>query len=292
MREASAPDWLSEFQQRFGAVLREPLDRATGTLTARTDHYMSETVSEVRGAANATAAARLAVYNRQYWFRLFGVLQTAYPLTTRLLGAWRFNAYAQAFLIAHPPRTWTLDHVPDGFDDALPALLGDDPARAPVTEAARLDAHWRALFHAPVTPPYRPDARDAARLADGQLVPSPSVVIVEERWPLVALRHTLTASSPEAPLALPLPHEAPAWWALCAEPTGIRTRPLAPREGRLLTLLAHHPVRDALARLEAETPPEARASLPADTQRWLARSVAHGWWAGLADTPPNPMLTE
>jgi len=291
MSAPPTPDWLADFQHRFGAVLREPLDRATGTLTARVVRYAPDAVREIRDAANASAAARLAVYNRQYWFRLFSVLQTAYPLTTHLLGAWRFNAYAQAFLNAHPPRTWTLDDVPEGFDDALPALLGDDPARALLTDAARLDAHWRVLFHAPDVTPFRPGAAEAARLPDSRLVLSPRVRLWCERHALLALRPQLRADR-ETPHAAPPAHAAPAWFALLAEPHGIRAVPLEPREGALLTLLARHPVRDALAQLEAETPAAERAALPAQTQRWLAQSVARGFWVGLADTPPNPTLTE
>jgi hypothetical protein len=291
MSESHAPDWLAQFQAEFGAILREPLDRETGTLTARVDRYAPEIVHEICDAANASAVARLAVYNRQYWFRLFSVLHTAYPLTTRLLGAWRFNACAQAFLSAHPPRTWTLDDVPEGFDDALPALLGDDPRREVLSEAARLDAHWRSLFHAPDVAPFRPGSADAARLPDARLLPSPRVRLWSERSALLALRLQLPAGL-DRPLALPPAHPAPAWFALCAEPNGIRALPLDPQEGALLALLARHTVRDALAQLEAECPADARAMLPTNTQRWLAQSVARGFWAGFADDPPNPTLTE
>ena len=291
MSGSSTPDWLAHFQAGFGAILREPLDRETGTLTSRVDRYAPETVREIRDAANASAAARLAVYNRQYWFRLFSVLHTAYPLTTRLLGAWRFNTLAQAFLSAHPPRTWTLDDVPEGFDDALPALLGDDPRREVLSEAARLDAHWRSLFHAPDVAPFRPGPADAARLPDARLIPSPRVALWRERTALLALRLQLPPGL-DRPLALPSAHPATAWFALCAEPNGIRALPLDPREGALLALLARHPVRDALAQLEAETPVDERDALPANTQRWLAQSVARGFWAGFADAPPNPTLTE
>jgi hypothetical protein len=291
MSESRAPDWLGDFQAHFGAVLREPLGRASGTLTARMDRYVPEAVNEVRDAANARSAARLAVYNRQYWFRLFGVMQTAFPLTARLLGAWRFNALAEEFLHAHPPRTWTLDHAPDGFEDVLPMLLGDDPARDVIGEAARLDARWRALFHAPDVTPFRPGPDDAARLPDARLVPSPRVTLWCEHSALLALRLGLPPGL-ERPLALPPVHRAPAWFALCAEPNGIRVLPLDPLEGALLALLARHTVRDALARLEAECPVAERAMLPANTQRWLAQSVARGFWAGFADDPPNPALTE
>ena len=35
----AAPAWLADFQARFGDVVRTPLDRATGTLTATPERY-------------------------------------------------------------------------------------------------------------------------------------------------------------------------------------------------------------------------------------------------------------
>ena len=73
----AAPPWLEDFQARFGDVLRTPLARETGTLSATPDRYDSETVAETLEGAGMTSAERLAVYNRQYWFRLLGVLHGA-----------------------------------------------------------------------------------------------------------------------------------------------------------------------------------------------------------------------
>lgn len=97
------PEWLAELQARFGSVLRTPLDRSTGTLSATPETYdpiLVAQVSDPRG---------LAIYNRQVWFRLFEVLQSAFPLTARLLGLWQFNFYASRFLEGNPPHTWNID---------------------------------------------------------------------------------------------------------------------------------------------------------------------------------------
>lgn len=189
MSERPPPPWLEEFQGRFSALLRAPLDRSTGTLRADTSAY--DPAVDARDAANATARERLAVYHRQYWFRLFGALQTAFPLTTRLLGHWHFNEHVASFLVASPPRGWDLDRAPDGFEAHLAATLdeagavsgppaGRVPRRA-VIEAATIDAAYRAVFRAPAVTGYRPSPADAARLLDARLTPSPAVVIVEER---------------------------------------------------------------------------------------------------------------
>ncbi len=53
-------------------------------------------------------------------------------------------------------------------------------------------------------------------------------------------------------------------------------------EGELLRSYGRHPVREALARLEAGCTEAERAALPGNAQRWLAQGVARGMWTGLA----------
>jgi len=276
-----APAWLAELQAHFGAALRTPLDRSTGTLRATPELYDAEVLAEIVDSARAHSADRLAVYNRQYWFRLFGVLQTAYPLTVRLLGHWRFNDFAARFLRVHPPRDWDLDRAPDGFDTFLVDALADEPARDALLEAAQLDSAWRAIFRAPATSPFAPSPEDAARLLDAYLEPSPASAIVVEHWPLIALKRALASTAGEAPMPLPPRSRDSRAWLLVREPLGIRQHALESRECQLLLLLQAHTVRDALGALEALCGDTERAALPAQTQRWLAQSVARGCRNGI-----------
>ncbi|HVW24657.1 MAG TPA: DNA-binding domain-containing protein [Polyangiaceae bacterium] len=286
-----APDWLEPFQARFGAMLRTPLARGSGTLRASKEKYGAAVKSEALPGPRTPADERLAVYNRQYWFRLFGVLQGAFPLTARLLGYWFFNEHAARYLLANPPRCWNIDRVPDAFDGFLSEQLGNQPIRIPgsarrvapaaLREAARIDAAWRRVFFAPSVIPYRPSAEDAARLLGSRLVPSPAVAIFEEHWPLLELRRRVVAESGEA--AIPLPAKLPRsqWWALVRKPGGIGQLPLEPREAELFGLLRSHSIEDALARLESTCASMEVSELPAKAQAWLARSVELDFWIGL-----------
>lgn len=275
-----APAWLATFQARFGSVIRAPLDRASGTLTAQTRTYDAGLVASVNGPSTR-GPERLAVYNRQYWFRLFDVLHSAFPLTARLIGYWSFNDYAARFLLARPPRGWNIDQVPTGFEaffaDALECP--DASKRAAFVESVTIDAAWRNAFAAERTPAYRPSDADASRLLDGCLVPSPSIRIVAEHRPLVDLRKALGVGSPAGSIDLPPPLPCSRWWAIAGTDDGIAPIPLEPREAELLTLLGQRPVRDALAHLERGCSAEERALLPEKTRTWLARSVLRGFWS-------------
>ncbi|MCU0686226.1 MAG: DNA-binding domain-containing protein [Polyangiaceae bacterium] len=188
-----APAWLAAFQGQFGAALRTPLSPETGTLRPDPSAYapaLCEGVSARGGphpGAGTEGASRLATYNRQYWFRLFRTLQGEFPLTARLLGLWRFNRVAQAFLLARPPRHADLRQAADGFAEALAAALAAPDAsptsaslatalaappgpapnvpQAALEQAVRIDEAWRTIWAAPEQPAWRPGADDLPRFA-------------------------------------------------------------------------------------------------------------------------------
>ncbi len=281
MSTRPAPQWLAELQARFGSIIRTPLDRSTGTLRAAVTEYDPVAVSDASDGPRSVATERLAVYNRQYWFRLFTVLQRSFPITVRLLGAWEFNGYASRFLITHPPRGWDLDHAPDGFERFLVEALEGHAQVDALVDAATLDDAWRRLFRAPETRPFHPSAEDAARLLDARLVMSPAMAVVRERYPLLEARASLLAMRFAAPIAPPERLDVARWWGLAREPAGVRHLPLEAREGELLSLLSETTVRDALATLEARCSDQERAALPTNAQRWLARSVERGVWSAM-----------
>lgn len=279
MSTAGAPEWLEAFQARFSAMLRTPLDRSTGTLRDQASRYPAELCDEALAARALGAAERLAVYNRQYWFRLFSVMQSEYRLTARLLGAWSFNELAASFLEANPPRERDLGCAGDGFVAFLDSAVPLEGSRA-VRQAARIDDAFRSVFRAPFQPAFAPTAADVARLSSARLQWSDAVRLVEEDWPLLQLREQPDPG--ERAVALPEPHATTRHWAICRTNEGQRRAPLEPLQAKLMRLLYDHPLDVALAQLEREQPNDQAGRLAAQTQRWFAQGVRLGFWTGIA----------
>jgi hypothetical protein len=283
--------WLEDFQARFSAMLRTPLNRGTGTLRVDPGVYDPRLQEEALDGPTASAVERLSVYNRQYWFRLFGVVQSAFPLTARLLGHWLFNDYAARFLLAHPPQGWNIDRVPSAFEAFLASSLPKSGVQVQtrrvdteaLLEAARIDAAWRDVFLAPATAVFQPSAKDASRLLTARLTPSPAVAVLEEHWPLLELRRTLISDPGESPVDVPPRLPRSQWWALARKPAGIGQLALEAREAELFLLLREQPLGDALACLERVCSEDERPTLPARTQKWLSRSVELGFWCGIEE---------
>jgi hypothetical protein len=283
-----SPAWLVELQQRFGALLQTPLDRSSGALRAETSAYDALLLAAARPTQTLSSAERLATYHRQYWFRLFTVMQGQYPLTTRLVGYWRFNGFAARHLVDRPPRGFDIDTVGHGFAETLAQLVPEDAA---VREAAAIDAAFHRVTRAPQREPFRPAAQDVPRLTSSRFVLSPSVALLSEHWPLCQRRLGFAEPKsdetvePREPLGEPLA-EARHWLLAWHQPKPslkLSLLALEPAEAKLLQLLQLYPLEQALGLLEATASDAERAALPERAQAWLARSVQLGVWSGLAD---------
>jgi len=289
-----SPAWLDELQARFGDMLRTPLERSSGSLRASLASYPPALLGEARPGRDLSGAERLAVYNRQYWFRLFTVMQRAYPLTAQLVGYWQFNELAANFLLARPPRGWDLDGVGAGFAeflaeappsekirqaDALPEI-----EREALLEAARIDRAYHQVFRAPAVTRYEPSASDTHRLLQARLRISPAVALLTEHWPLCGLRRRLLEAPAEQAVRLDARLGQAQHWLLGRDGLTLGLVPLDARELELLTLLSRSSVATALAELEHACKSsgglQELQELPANTQKWLARSVKLGVWVG------------
>jgi hypothetical protein len=274
----ASPEWLLELQGRFGALLRTPLERSSGELRAETAGYDAALTEAVLPTETSSAAERLAVYHRQYWFRLFTVLQGLYPLTARLLGYWRFNELAARHLVERPPSGFDIDTIGDGFDRGLARDLRDEDA---VVEAAHVDAAFHRVSRAPQSEPFRPSAEDAARLGSSRLQLAGNVALLSEHWSLAQLRASLTVQPGDKRLELGPALPTTQYWLLKRHQNQLGLVALEAPEAELFRLVQQHPLQQALGMLEAAAPDGERATLPARAQGWLARSVQLGAWAGL-----------
>lgn len=275
--------WLAQFQADFGRTLRMPLDRSEGKLRAAQEQFPASLVNTLSDGPRSDARARMAVYNRQYWFRLLGVLQNEYPLTARLLGMWHFNGYAARFLEAQPPRHYDVQRVACGFAQFLELGLQEEPPaqRAVLLEAVRMDSAFREVLGAPPGPRFALNAAEARALPRAQLIASPSFRVVSESCALFMLRKRLEDDVSDHAVQHPQAHAEPQHWLLHALPTSLGAEPIHALHAALLIELGRRSVEDALAHVERSASPTQRAFLVQNAQRWLAESVQHGFWSGV-----------
>jgi hypothetical protein len=91
----------------------------------------------------ARHAAALEVYRNNYRSSLVEALASTFERTQRWVGEDSFRRAAAHHVIAHPPGSWTIDAVGEGFDATLAELFANDPE---VAELAALEWAMHRAF--------------------------------------------------------------------------------------------------------------------------------------------------
>jgi len=91
-------------------------------------------------------AARIQIYNQQYWWRLLNALHDIYPLVTRLFGYYDFNMrLGIPYICRYPPNHWSLSHL----GSRLPQWLKEEyqeSDRELILNAAAIDNAFNDSF--------------------------------------------------------------------------------------------------------------------------------------------------
>lgn len=108
---------LEDLQRTMAAAVMQPLtadeemqpEDTTGRWSGR---KMADVVGEfIAPNSRLTAFERLEIYNRQYWFRLQTAFHEDFPALRAVVGAERFEILMNAYLAAHPSRSFTLRNL-------------------------------------------------------------------------------------------------------------------------------------------------------------------------------------
>ena len=132
---------LEELQREMCAAVMQPLTAGEDMQPVdRTGRWHGRSMAEVAGGFIApndrlTAFERLEIYNRQYWFRLQSAFAEDFPALRSVVGAERFDRLRDAYLAAHPSRSFSLRNL----GSKLVAWLEANPSFAGSRAALALD---------------------------------------------------------------------------------------------------------------------------------------------------------
>lgn len=144
---------LLELQRRMLGDLLVPLGEGLAeTPETRAAEYITD-------SARLEAAERLAIYRRSYWARVREAVGEDFPVLRTVVGRDRFAALIDAYLLAHPSRSWTLRNL----SQSLPDWLAAHPQQAgrrwrAALDAARLEWAYIECFDAASLAPLSPEA--------------------------------------------------------------------------------------------------------------------------------------
>ena len=176
---------LMELQRQMAEAVMQPLTRTESMRKRNSRHQF---MAEVAGSFIApndrlTSFERLEIYNRQYWFRVVDALSEDFPGLRAILGAKRFRAMTEAYLIECPSRSFTLRNL----GSRLPQWLGSHPEWMQpngrlVRDMTNLEWAHIVAFDAAELPPLKPE--DLASEGTVYLTLQPYVTLLELEYPV------------------------------------------------------------------------------------------------------------
>jgi hypothetical protein len=104
---------LEELQRTMAAAVMQPLNADEEMQSHNSAGLSMDDVAGefIRPNSRLSSFERLEIYNRQYWFRLQGTFAEDFPALRAVVGADRFEALTNAYLAAHPSRSFSLRNL-------------------------------------------------------------------------------------------------------------------------------------------------------------------------------------
>jgi hypothetical protein len=147
---------------------------SASTLASQQSAFIELLLDDERPMPAGWEERRFDVYRNAYRARIVDAIRDTYPRTERWVGEDAFRRAAIHHAIRHPPNSWTLDAVGEGFSETLTELFSKDPE---VAELAWLEWAMHSAFVSADAEPL-----DSASFA------SDTSGFVENDWALMALR--------------------------------------------------------------------------------------------------------
>ena len=147
--DESAPSKLKTTQQWFASIITRPIDVNShmNPISPSGVDMEEEAFEFIIPSPRLRPAQRIQLYNQQYWWRLFTILQDSFPLLTRLFGYSDFNQLiATPYLTKFPPNSWSLAHLGDTLPLWVEKFYTEND-RTLVLDVAHLDASLNEAFY-------------------------------------------------------------------------------------------------------------------------------------------------
>lgn len=244
-----------------------------GGLEAHTDDLHGAWVPDlVTASPRQTAYERLEVYSHAYFARLRECMQESFPGLVVALGKSNFEMFANGYIDAYPPTTYTLSHLADHFADYLAATRPQD-LPAPgwpdfLVELARVEHTIEQVFDGPGTEELPPLAIEKLttlpvdELAELRLEPAPCLRLLELQFPINDYYSAVRQG--DAPM---WPEPQPTWLAITRRVYVVHRIPLEAAEYAVLLALVAGETLGAAFSDSTEINPEQIASWFADWGR-------------------------
>ncbi len=173
----------------MGEIIARPLRQLGEYDLPIYDEKIAQSIEErMAPGPYLSASQRLGIYNQQFWFRMFVILQSDYPSLLRLFGYEEFNRFiVEPYILKYFPNHWSLSSLGRKLPQWIAEEYGDEDKWL-VQQLATIDALYERL----------PLVRPSPKLEDinGPIYLQPFVAIVDLEGDLLKFREELLREEP------------------------------------------------------------------------------------------------
>jgi hypothetical protein len=217
---------LRELQHAMVEALQSPRS------LAESEETTAHAADIARGNDRLSPVEQIDVYREQFFLRHVDALREDFPGVVALVGDEVFWDLSEAYLAAHPPRSFTLRDLGASFAGWLLETSRDD--RQLLSDMARLEWAVVDAFDARDVPPVDPEKLTSAGEAveSARLVLDPSLTLLALQHPVNRIRPRLLEGESVEP-----PHAEPTFLAVHRDHHEIDWLELEPSAFAILTRL-------------------------------------------------------
>ena len=280
-KSPAIPKSLRQLQDQFGQSISSPfIIDESGDYSLQTDLYSKELLELIPPniKAGLSPEDRLSIYNEQYWFRLFSVMQEEYPLLCNLIGASELNKLTTAYLDAYPSTSYSLREL----SFKLPEFIRHDHDwnLEALHQLVDLEFYYIQAFdseHSPELNLNNQTKGDNSLIADTAIKFQDHCFLFEEDWNLIESRRKLQLSE-DKEIEIDLIEER-SYWVIYRSMRGVEEEQLGPIQFYLLSMLKDGlSINEACVILENELDENSLAFLAKNIQGWFAYWQGSGWF--------------
>ncbi|MES2274112.1 MAG: putative DNA-binding domain-containing protein [Chlamydiota bacterium] len=192
MTDSKVPSSLLDMQKWFVGILLEPIrDLGLPLYDVKRIEGIEKRIS---ASPRLTALQRIGIYNQQFWFRLFVLMQNQYPTLTALFGFDDFNRLiVEPYILKNLPNHWYLPFLGEGLLRWIEEEYTQED-KSLISQIAAVDAAHERVFHRPsLSPLSLKDFEDAS----SPFYLQSCIALLEIGADLFAFRKELIAEEPE-----------------------------------------------------------------------------------------------
>lgn len=199
--DSTVPNSLLNVQKWFGAVITAPLldDDSIQPFSPSGHPIEKEAARFIMKSPTLAPFERIQIYNQQYWWRLIGIMQEAFPLLTRLFGYEDFNKMiAIPYLTAFPPNDWSLNTLGKRLPDWISRSYQLEDKEL-VLNAAVFEEQFHELFFK------KKEAVQEEDFAVKRLYMQPSAALLKFPYDLILFRKEMLKEEVDYWISHPFP---------------------------------------------------------------------------------------